>query len=213
MKDSYLFERIFRALKSFFPDDVTKKRKEDPFWVLVGTIISQRTKDEVTDEVLEKLKKRVNRPEDLAAIDETELEKLIFPAGFYRNKARTIKKVIETLLNEYGGKVPDTLHDLLKLKGIGRKTANLVLSEGYGKPAICVDVHVHRISNRIGLVNTKNPEDTEIELRKKMPMRYWKDYNKLMVRFGRTICRPISPFCSKCPIADLCLKRGVERWR
>lgn len=155
----------------------------------------------------------MKKPEDLMVIPETEIERLIFPAGFYRNKAKILKKVTETIVKEYGGKVPDTLHELLKIKGIGRKTANLVLVEGYGKPGICVDTHVHRISNRIGLVNTKNPEETEFALRKKMPAKYWSNYNKLMVHFGRSVCRPVSPLCSKCPIGDVCSRKGVERWR
>ena len=213
MKESLTFAKIFRKLREYFPETVEEKKSDDPFFILCITIISQRTKDEVTDEVANKLKERIKKPEDLLSIPEEELEKLIFPAGFYRNKAKILKEIARTILNRYGGKVPQTLEELLSIKGIGRKTANLVLSQGYGKLAICVDTHVHRISNRLGLVMTKNPEETEFALRKIMPKKYWKYYNGLMVSFGKTICKPVSPFCSRCPLRCLCPRAGVKRWR
>ncbi|MCX7857434.1 MAG: endonuclease III [Deltaproteobacteria bacterium] len=189
------------------------RKNNSPFFVLLSAIISHRTKDEITEKVMQKIEGIVNGPEDLVQMSQSELQKLLFPAGFYRNKAKILKDVAETILNNYGGKVPDTLEELLKLRGIGRKTANLVISEGYGKPGICVDTHVHRISNRLGLVKTNHPEETEFELRNKMPVKYWNDYNWLMVNFGRTICRPISPLCSKCPLNTDCPKIGVKKRR
>ncbi|NPA52877.1 MAG: endonuclease III [Aquificae bacterium] len=186
---------------------------KDPYKVLISTIISLRTRDEVTHEVSKKLFKKADNPYKMVNLSEEEIQKLIYPAGFYKNKAKIIKEISQNLIQNFGGKVPDTLDQLLKLKGVGRKTANLVLSKGYQKPAICVDTHVHRITNRLGFVQTKTPEETEFELMKKVPKDYWSKLNEILVAFGQTICKPISPICSKCPVGKYCEKVGVEKSR
>ncbi|MDW8433246.1 MAG: endonuclease III [Aquificaceae bacterium] len=182
---------------------IAKKRK-DPFSALVCALLSTRTKDETTAQVCERFLKRVNSPEDLLEISDKELENLIYPVGFYRNKAKHLKNLAYQIIEEFEGKVPDSLEGLLKLKGVGRKVANIVLSEGFGKPAIAVDVHVHRISNRWGLVKTKRPEETEVALMQLLPVEYWKDFNRLLVAFGQTICKPVKPRCNDCTIREWC---------
>ncbi len=186
---------------------------KDPYKVLISTIISLRTKDEITGKVSKKLFEKADNPYDMVKLSQKEIEELIYPAGFYKNKAKTIKEISQKIIDEYGGKVPDDIEELLKLKGVGRKTANLVLSKGYNKPAICVDTHVHRIVNRLGFVKTKTPEETEFELMKKVPKEYWSKLNEILVAFGQTICKPISPLCSKCPVENYCEKIGVEKSR
>jgi len=142
-----------------------------------------------------------------------QIERLIYPVGFYRTKARVILGICRDLLDRFGGRVPDEIDDLLTLKGVGRKTANLVVTMGYGKPGICVDTHVHRISNRLGYVRTRTPEETEMALRAKLPKRYWIGYNDLLVTFGQNVCTPISPRCSTCPVRALCRRVGVRSFR
>ena len=188
-------------------------KKRDPFKVLISTIISLRTKDEVTREASERLYKLAETPEEMVKLKKEKIEKAIYPAGFYKNKALTILNISREINTTYGGIVPGNLDELLKLKGVGRKTANLVITKGYDLPGICVDTHVHRISNRIGYVFTKNPEDTEFALRKKLPKKYWKEYNDLLVAFGQNMCKPISPLCTKCPIHDQCMRIGVKNFR
>lgn len=187
--------------------------KKDPFIVLVGTLLSLRTKDETTEKVMRNLMPLVRTPQDLIDIPQAELEKLIYPVGFYRNKANVLKEVASVILNVHGGRVPDTIEELIAIRGIGRKTANLVVTEGYGKPGICVDTHVHRISNRLGSVSTKTPAQTEDELRKVLPPKYWIIYNILLVTFGQRICTPLSPKCSECRLLGICQKKGVTRSR
>lgn len=177
---------------------------ETPFQVLISTILSLRTKDDITYPTSKKLFETLKTPEDFVKIDTKKLEKLIYPVGFFRNKAKTIKKVSRIILDKYNGTVPSELEELLKLPGVGRKTANLVLSVAFGKDAICVDTHVHRISNRIGLVKTKNPTETEFELMKILPKEYWRKINHLMVAFGQTICKPVKPRCKECKLKDVC---------
>ncbi|MCE5249116.1 endonuclease III [bacterium] len=189
------------------------RQTHDPFKVLVSTIISLRTKDEVTREASHRLYILAETPETMLVLPTDTIEKAIYPAGFYRNKARTIIAVCRTIMTKYGGKVPDDLDELLKIKGIGRKTANLVLTKGFGKPGICVDTHVHRISNRLGYVVTKNPVETEFELRKILPEQYWIEYNDLLVTFGQNMCKPVSPHCSECPIHNFCNRTGVKQHR
>jgi len=181
--------------------------------VLVSTLLSLRTKDEVTGEAARRLLDVARTPEAMIALSPKKIEKLIYPVGFYPTKAKRLLSISRILLDRYGGKVPDTLEALTALPGVGRKTANLVLVEGFKIPAICVDTHVHRISNRIGYVKTKTPDKTELALRKKLPKRHWVRYNELLVAFGQTLCRPISPFCSRCPVSDMCPQIGVERHR
>ncbi|MEN2998888.1 MAG: endonuclease III [Brevinematia bacterium] len=175
-----------------------------PFQILVSTILSLRTKDEITYSVASELFKDLKEARDFVEISTKELERMIYPVGFYRNKAKAIKKIAKEILEKYGGNVPANIDDLLNLPGVGRKTANLVLSTAFGKNVICVDTHVHRISNRLGLVNTKTPEETEVELMKVLPKNYWKKINHLMVSFGQTICKPVKPRCDVCKLVDLC---------
>ena len=189
------------------------KRGATPFEVLVSTLLSLRTKDEVTAKACARLFEVARTSQEILKLDEDKLKKLIYPVGFYPTKAKRLKEISRILIEEYNDKVPDEIDELLKLPGVGRKTANLVLIEGYHKDAICVDTHVHRISNRVGYVKTKMPDDTESALRKKLPAKYWISYNELLVAFGQTVCRPISPFCSKCPVEWMCPKTGVERSR
>jgi endonuclease III len=162
---------------------------------------------------MERLVKVATTPEGLLNLSNENLEKIIYPVGFYRNKARTLKNVSRIIIEKYHGEVPDNLDELLTIKGVGRKTANLVVTEAYGKPGICVDTHVHRISNRLGIVSTKNPHQTEDVLRKVLPKKYWIIYNTLLVAFGRRTCQPVSPRCSQCPITYLCQKIGVTKHR
>ena len=178
----------------------------DPFRVLVCALLSTRTRDETTAKVCEKLFKRVRSPEDLLRIPLDELEKLIYPVGFYRNKAKQLKNLVEKLIKEYGGSVPNRLEDLLRLPGVGRKVANLVLADGFNVPAICVDTHVHRITNRWCLIKTKTPHETEEKLREIIPREYWKEINRLLVAFGQRICTPLRPKCDLCPIESYCGK-------
>lgn len=184
-----------------------------PFRILISTMISLRTKDDVTEEVSRRLYEVADTPEGILKIQDSKLEKLLYPAGFYRNKAKAIKETCRILIEKYDSKVPDTLEELLSLPGVGRKTANLVLSLGYGKYAICVDTHVHRISNRLGVVKTKNPEETEFALMKVLPKKWWIKYNDMLVTWGQNICHPVSPRCSQCAIEKYCLKINVKTSR
>lgn len=194
---------LFKKLKKHFPEEVFIE-PGDPFEVLIYTIISQRTRDEQTDVAAERLLSEFPTAKKLANANVRRVEKLIKPAGFYRVKAKKIKEVCKIIYEKYNGKVPADFDSLMKLPSVGRKTANCVLVFGYGKPAIPVDTHVHRISNRLGLVKTLKPEETEDGLKKILPKKYWLDINHMLVRFGQTICRPINPKCDECPISDLC---------
>lgn len=177
---------------------------KDPFIVLIACILSLRTNDKTTYPATLRMLKLGKTPEDFAKLDPKVLEKAIYPVGFYANKAKQIVELSKELVEKYNSKVPDEIEELVKFNGVGRKTANLVLSEGFHKPAICVDVHVHRISNRLGYVKTKNPEETEFALRKKLPQKYWIDINSLLVTHGQNICKPINPKCEQCPIKEYC---------
>jgi endonuclease-3 len=189
------------------------ERERNPFHILISTLLSLRTKDEVTAVATEKLLKLADTPEEMAILTKDEIISAIYPVGFYRNKARTVIGVSRDLIERYGARVPHTLDELLTLKGVGRKTANLVITLGYNGEGICVDTHVHRISNRLGYVKTATPEETEFALRDKLPKEYWTDINTLLVAFGRKICRPISPLCSKCSLSAYCDKVGVTKSR
>lgn len=220
MRGKFPFHEMIRVLTKLFPQEaapvitrLSLDTDRDPFVILVGTLLSLRTKDETTEKVMAVLMPRMKRPQDLIDIPLDELEKLIYPVGFYRNKAKGLKEVAAAIVNVYDGVVPDTIEELIKIRGVGRKTANLVVTEGYGKPGICVDTHVHRISNRTGAVTTRNPHQTEDELRKILPPQYWITYNALLVTFGKRICTPLSPKCSECPLAGICEKKGVTRSR
>ncbi|MDP8261711.1 MAG: endonuclease III [Candidatus Ancaeobacter aquaticus] len=189
------------------------RKNHDPFKILISTVLSLRTKDETTRDASYRLFKKAATPRRMILLTPREIEKLIYPVGFYKTKARSILHICHTLLNQYKGKVPDTIDDLLTLKGVGRKTANLVVTLGYGKYGICVDTHVHRISNRFGLVKTKNPNETEFTLREILPKKHWIIYNDLLVSYGQNLCRPISPLCSTCPLHKYCNRVGVEKSR
>ena len=213
------FLKVLEILEKEFPKWnapivlLLAEKTQDPYKVLISTIISLRTKDEITAESSKRLFEKADNPYDMIKLSEEEIANLIYPAGFYKNKAKQIKQISKEIIEKYNGKVPNALEELLKFKGVGRKTANLVLSEGYGKPAICVDIHVHRICNRLGFVKTKTPEETEFKLMEKVPKEYWNKINKLFVAFGQTICKPISPICSKCPVESYCEKIGVDKHR
>ena len=189
------------------------KKWKSPFLVLISCLLSLRTKDETTLPASERLFALATTPQTMVKLPVELIEKTIFPVGFYRTKSRIISKLSQDLIDRYQGRVPDTIDELLTFKGVGRKTANLVLTEGFGKPGMCVDTHVHRISNRFGYVNTKNPEETEVALRKKLPARHWMDYNAMLVTWGQNICRPISPLCSTCSVNRICQRRGVTTSR
>lgn len=212
------FAELVKRLRNHYKEDVPALtrlagRNRDPFLVLIGCLLSLRTKDEVTDLAMERLTAKVRTPEQLLDIPVDQLEKIIYPVGFYRNKARNLKEVARTVLEKYHGKVPDSIEELVKIRGVGRKTANIVVTEAFQKPGIAVDTHVHRISNRLGAVRTRNPNETEEALRRILPTRYWITFNMLLVTHGRRTCTPISPFCSRCPVFDLCKRAGVTTSR
>lgn len=210
-----LIETLRREAASWNAPIVTlvATHTRDPFQTLISCILSLRTKDETTAVATKRLFERASTPEAMLKIPLRQLERLIFPVGFYRTKARVIRGIISDLKARYGGKVPDDLDALLTLKGVGRKTANLVVTEAFRKPGICVDTHVHRISNRWGLVKTTTPDKTEMALREVLPRRHWLEYNSLLVAFGQTLCHPTSPWCSRCPIEHRCPRLGVVRSR
>ncbi len=212
---SKVFEVLHEEVKRFKVPAVTEisRVSRDPFKVLVSCVLSLRTKDDVTGEASRRLFKLAGSPREIAALPVRMIEKAIYPVGFYRNKAASIKDICKTLVEGYGSKVPDSIEELLRLKGVGRKTANLVVTIGYGKPGICVDTHVHRITNRWGYVSTPYPLRTETALREKLPKRYWIVINDLLVTFGQNICKPVSPLCSRCRIAAYCGRVGVLRSR
>ncbi len=189
------------------------ERTRDPFRLLIACVISLRTKDAVTATASARLFARAATPAEVAAIARQEIAQLIYPAGFYNIKARQIQSIARRLVTDHGGSVPQKRDELLALPGVGRKTANLVLGLGFGVPAICVDTHVHRISNRLGIVATRTPEETERALERTLPRRHWIPINDLLVTFGQHVCQPTSPRCSTCPLGARCPRRGVARWR
>lgn len=179
---------------------------KSPYIVLISCILSLRTKDQTTYPATLRMLKLAKTPQEMMNVKVEDLERAIYPVGFYKNKAKQIIELSKELVEKYNGKVPCDIDELCKFKGVGRKTANLVLSQGFNVPAICVDVHVHRIFNRLGYVKTKNPEETEFALREKLPKKYWILINSLLVTFGQNICKPIKPLCDKCPIEKYCVK-------
>jgi len=185
----------------------------DPYQVLIACLLSLRTKDETTGPAARRLFALADTPEKMLTLTPAQIERAIYPVGFYKTKAQTVLEISRVLVEKYGGRVPDEIDELLLLKGVGRKTANLVVTQGFQKPGICVDTHVHRISNRWGYVQSKAPEETEMALRAKLPPRYWIEINDLLVALGQTICHPTSPKCSLCPIGRYCAKVGVVRSR
>jgi len=215
------FDEIFSALKQElrkYNQPVVSRSKQDiadtPFVTLISCLLSLRTKDEVTEQASRHLLIKYNSPEQLVQLSEQQIASLIYPVGFYKIKAKRIKEISQTLLDKYQGKVPDKFEELLTLKGVGRKTANIVMVYGHKKHGyLPIDTHCHRIPNRLGWIKTKTPEDTEHALKKILPSEYWDDFNDLFVTFGQTICVPISPFCSRCPIQQYCKKVNVKSSR
>lgn len=192
---------------------VARESNRDPFRILISCLLSLRTKDKTTSEASAKLFALADTPATLLKLPLRRIERAIYPVGFYRTKAKSIHQICRRLLDVYGGVVPDSIDELETLSGVGRKTANLVVTVGYGKPGICVDIHVHRISNRWGYVKTKTPEETEQALRRKLPKQYWITFNDLLVPYGQNLCQPVSPFCSQCKLMKYCDQVGVNRSR
>ena len=210
-------EKIVLILEAQYHDntsalmDVSNAR--DPFRVLISCILSLRTKDAVTAKATKRLFACAQTPAEMLNLTKEEIEAAIYPVGFYHRKAEQILEICRVLIEQYDSRVPDELEELLKLKGVGRKTANIVVTMGYNKPGVAVDTHVHRISNRLGLVATKKPHQTEFALREVLPQKYWIIFNDLLVMHGQNICTPISPKCSICPITECCKRVGVGRFR
>jgi endonuclease III len=192
---------------------VARLSARDPFRILISCLLSLRTKDKTTSEASARLFALAHTPAGLLKLPLKKIERAIYPVGFYRTKAKSIHAICRRLLDVYGGTVPDSIEELVTLSGVGRKTANLVVTVGYKKPGICVDIHVHRISNRWGYVKTKTPEETEQALREKLPKPYWITFNDLLVPYGQNLCQPVSPLCSRCKLAEYCDRVGVAKSR
>ena len=208
---------VYRILKKEFEKhhmpvvDLIALQTNDPFKVLVTTILSARTKDRTTAASARKLFSRVATPDDLEGLSAAAIEKLIFPVGFYHDKARHLKELPAVLRQRFGGVIPRTVEELIELPGVGRKTANLVVAVAFDRPAVCVDIHVHRIFNRLGYLTTKTPFATEMELRKHLPVTYWTTFNSYFVSFGQHRCRPVRPECCGCPVRRYCSRVGVRK--
>jgi len=212
------FESTLKIIKQqvrdfTIPSVTIISQRNDPYQILVSCILSLRTKDKTTIEASNRLFKAADNPLPMSKLTNTRIQKLIYPVGFYRRKAKVIQDLSTRILRSFNGQVPNKIEDLLSFKGVGRKTANLVLGLGFNIPAICVDTHVHRISNRLGWVKTRGPEDTEYELMKIIPKRLWIDLNTILVSFGQNLCFPVSPFCSKCRVFKFCKRIGVKNRR
>ena len=219
MKDGEIHEairlvrRAVRQWREPVVGVVARESARDPFRILIACVLSLRTKDQTTAEASARLFALADTPARMVRLPQRRIERAIYPVGFYRTKAKQIRAICRRLLDVYEGRVPGSIDELLTLSGVGRKTANLVVTVGYRKPGICVDIHVHRISNRWGYVRTKQPDDTEQALRRKLPRRYWITFNDLLVPYGQNLCQPVSPFCSRCPLTDFCDRVGVTRSR
>ena len=205
--------RTLRRTVRQWDEPVVGRYRYDSFTTLISCLLSLRTKDATTRGASERLFRLAHTPAAMLQLSSRRIEQAIYPVGFYRTKARTILAVCRLLIERYAGEVPSELETLLTLPGVGRKTANLVVTLAFRKPGICVDTHVHRISNRWGYVRTTHPEATEFALRRRLPPRYWRRYNDLLVAFGQHLCHPTSPWCSRCPLARVCAKVGVTRSR
>ncbi len=211
-----LITLLRRTTKKFtrpLSDMIVEEFGKDPYLILISCLLSLRARDTTTIQVCRDLFAHAKTPKEIIELPLKNLEKIIFPIGFYKHKAKTLKYVTRVLLERFKGKVPRTEEELLSIKGVGQKTANLVLGVAFGIPAICVDVHVHRISNRLGLIKTKNVEETEQALQKIIPKHYWIEWNRLIVMWGQNVCVPLSPFCSTCAIRSFCSRIGVTRSR
>lgn len=202
-----IMKELLKATKSMPMPVVTEIKlvtNRDAYKILISTMLSLRTKDSTTRDASMRLFEKAGNPKDMLKLSEEEIAKLIYPVGFYRVKAKNILEVSKTIIDDYNGKVPDEIDELLKLRGVGRKVANLVVTEAFNKYGICVDTHVHRISNRFGYVSTKKPEQTEFALRKKLPKKYWRVYNDTLVIYGQNLCKPINPLCNQCSVSKYC---------
>ena len=202
-----IMKELLKVTKSMAMPVVTEIKlttNRDAYKILISTMLSLRTKDSTTRDASIRLFEKAGNPKEMLKLSEEEISKLIYPVGFYRVKAKNILEVSQTILDDYNGKVPDEIDELLKLRGVGRKVANLVVTEAYDKYGICVDTHVHRISNRLGYVSTKKPEQTEFALRKKLPKKYWRVYNDTLVIYGQNLCKPINPLCNQCSVSKYC---------
>jgi endonuclease-3 len=210
-------EKVMKILEHEFPVSKTTlnrmRKKPDAFKILISCLLSLRTQDKNTEIASRRLFAVAKTPEQILKLPDKKLEKLIYSSGHYKKKARTLKHVSEVLLERFNGKVPKTREELMSIKGIGPKTANIVLAFAFGKKVLPIDTHCHRIPNRLGWVKTKTPEKTEIELNKILPKKYWIEFNSIFVQFGKEICQPISPKCSICPVNKYCQRINVKRWR
>jgi endonuclease-3 len=212
--DTAVVDRTMRRLQRLYPvDHFDEAHGADPFRVLIGCLLSLRTKDEDSFPAAERLFAKADAPAAMLKVPLRTIERAIYPVGFYRRKAEQVHAICRTLIDRYGGDVPGEIDELLTLPGVGRKTANLVVTRGFGRPGICVDTHVHRITNRLGWVKTGSPNETETVLRAFLPRRHWIPINELLVRHGQEVCRPISPRCSVCTLRPDCPQRGVGRSR
>lgn len=216
-KKSPDIEKVYEILKTEFSKyrmpvvDLIECQTNDPFKVLVTTIMSARTKDETTSLAAKRLFEHVNSIYDLQKLTINQIQKLIYPVGFYRDKALHLKKLPEVLIEQFNGEIPSTVDELVRLPGVGRKTANLVVAIAFNKPAVCVDIHVHRIFNRLGYLETSTPFQTEMQLRKWLPVKFWTTFNSYFVSFGQHTCRPVNPHCEICPVSSFCSKIGVNK--
>jgi endonuclease III len=210
-----IIRRLRRTARQWRPTVVAEivSHERDPFRVLIACLLSLRTQDRTTGPAAARLFALADTPAAMLRLRASTIERAIYPVGFYRTKTRVILGLCRVLRDRFEGQVPDDIDTLLTLDGVGRKTANLVVTLGFNKPGICVDTHVHRISNRFGYVRTRTPEETEMALRAQLPRRYWIGYNDLLVAFGQNVCAPISPRCSLCPVRDLCRRVGVTTAR
>ena len=202
-----IMKELLKVTKSMPMPVVTEIKlvtNRDAYKILISTMLSLRTKDSTTRDASMRLFEKAGNPKDMLKLSEEEIAKLIYPVGFYRVKAKNILELSKTIIDDYNGKVPDEIDELLKLRGVGRKVANLVVTEAFDKYGICVDTHVHRISNRFGYVSTKKPEQTEFALRKKLPKKYWRVYNDTLVIYGQNLCKPINPLCNQCSVSKYC---------
>jgi endonuclease-3 len=212
-KDIHEVVGILKEEAANWQTPVVSRYVQSPFRVLISCILSLRTQDKTTYAASERLFQITDEPQNMVDLSLATIEKAIYPVGFYRIKAINIKEICQILITRYGGQVPDELEELLKLPGVGRKTANLVITMGYGKLGICVDTHVHRITNRWGYIKTKHPEETEMALRRILPQHYWIIINDLLVAYGQNICKPLSPICSQCRLQPYCDQVGVKKSR
>jgi endonuclease-3 len=212
-----IFSLLFKKLNQYSLPIITREKKgikNTPFTTLISCILSLRTKDEVTEKAAVRLLSKYNTPEKMITVDEQEIAELIFPVGFFRTKAKRIIEMSQSILDNFSGKVPETMEELLTLNGVGRKTANIVMVYGHHHHGyLPIDTHCHRIPNRLGWIKTNSPEETEHALLKLLPEEFWNDFNDLFVLFGQKICVPVSPFCSKCPIVKYCKRIGVKKSR